>query len=144
MKKVTHILDAKGREVWAVAPDTSVGEALALMAEKNCGALLVLSEGNVAGIVSERDYARRVELEGKTAAGTLVSEIMTADVEYVDPEQTAEECMALMTEGRLRHLPVFADGDLTGIVSIGDVVKAIMEEQGLVIEQLHRYITGRA
>lgn len=144
MKKVAHILDAKGRDVWAVTPDTRVAEALAMMADKNCGALLVLSEGNIAGIVSERDYARRVEPEGKTAAGTLVSEIMTVDVEYVDPEQTAEECLALMTESYFRHLPVLADGELAGIVSIGDVVKAVIEEQGFVIEQLHRYITGGA
>ena len=142
MKKVAHILETKGRDIWSVTPDTTVGEALTLMAEKNCGALLVLSGDEVAGIVSERDYARRVELAGKAASGTAVAEIMTTTVEYVDPEQTAEDCMALMTDSHFRHLPVLADGDLVGIISIGDVVKAVMEEQGFVIEQLHRYITG--
>lgn len=144
MKKVAHILESKGSEVWAVSPEATVGEALAMMADKNCGALLVLDGDEVAGIISERDYARRVELAGKTAAETGVAEIMTTAVEYVDPEQTAEDCMALMTSSYFRHLPVISEGTLVGIVSIGDVVKAVMEEQGFVIEQLHRYITGGA
>ena len=144
MKKVAHILEAKGGDIWAVSPDTTVGEALAVMADKNCGALLVLRDGEIAGIISERDYARRVELAGRTADGTEVAEIMTTAVEYVEPEHTAEECMALMTESHCRHLPVMAEGSLVGIISIGDVVKAVMEEQGLLIEQLHRYITGGA
>ena len=144
MKKVAHILEGKGREVWTISPEATVGDALALMAEKDCGALPVLDGDEIAGIVSERDYARRVELAGKTAGGTGVAEIMTTAVEYVDPEQTADECMALMTESHFRHLPVISEGTLVGIVSIGDVVKAVMEEQGFVIEQLHRYITGGA
>jgi CBS domain-containing protein len=120
-----------------------VYEALDLMAEKNVGALLVLEEGELVGIISERDYARGVVLKGKTAKDTPVREIMTERVVYVRLEQTVEECMALMTDKRIRHLPVLAEGQLIGVISIGDVVKDVIAEQEFIIQQLESYITGR-
>ena len=142
MKTVEDLLKVKGRDIWSVAADNRVYEALQLMAEKEIGALLVLEEGRLIGIVSERDYARKVELEGKCATDTLVHEIMTTRVAYVRPDYTVEECMALMTDKRIRHLPVL-DGDrLVGVISIGDVVKAVISEQQFQIQQLENYITG--
>ena len=142
MKTVRDILRTKGREVWSVRADNSMFEALEKMAEKNVGALLVLEGGEVAGIVSERDYARKIILKGKSSKQTLVKEIMTKDTLYVDPDYKVEECMALMTDERVRHLPVMENERVVGIVSIGDVVKAIISDKQFVIEQLERYIKG--
>jgi CBS domain-containing protein len=140
MTTVRQILATKGTEVWSVTPDTSVYDAMALMAEKEVGALLVMEDGNLAGLVSERDYARKVVLEGKASRSTPVAEIMTTVVLHVSPGHSVEECMALMTDKRVRHLPVLEDDAVIGMVSIGDLVKAIIAEQRFVIEQLESYI----
>jgi len=142
MPIVTDLLQTKGHSVWSVSPDATVYEALELMAEKDVGALLVLEEGRVAGIFSERDYARKVILRGRASRDTPVREIMTAKVLYVRPEQSVNDCMALMTRHHIRHLPVLEGGELIGLISIGDVVKAIISEQEFMIEQLENYITG--
>jgi len=142
VRNVKMVLDSKGFDIYSVAPDTPVLEALKLMAEKGIGAVLVLDGEKVAGIMSERDYARKVALKGKTAEETRVSEIMTEDVIYVEPSQPIEECMALMVGKRIRHLPVLEGGKLAGIISIGDVVKAMISEQQTLIEQLESYIRG--
>ncbi len=139
--KVGDILRNKGSEVWSVGPTDSVRDALALMAAKGIGALVVLDGDQVVGILSERDYAREVELKGRTARETAVGEIMTGKVAYVEPDNTVEECMALMTHKRIRHLPVIENGRLVGLVSIGDVVKTIISHQQFLIEQLEHYIT---
>ena len=143
MKTVRSLLHVKGYDVWTIAPDASVYEALRVMADKNVGALLVLEGGKLAGVISERDYARKVVLKGRSSVDTPVRDIMTADVISVRPDQTVEECMALMTDKHIRHLPVVADGRLIGLISIGDVVKSIITEQGFMIEQLTSYIAGR-
>jgi CBS domain-containing protein len=143
MKTVRDLLRVKGGATWSIAPAATVYEALALMAEKDVGALLVLEAGNLVGIVSERDYARKVALRGKTSRETPVREIMTARVVWVRPEQTIEECMSLMTNKRIRHLPVLEGERLIGVISIGDVVKAIISEQEFIIAQLENYITGQ-
>ena len=142
MKTVKHILQEKGNDVWHIAPDTLVYDALKLMAEKEVGSLLVLDKGKLAGIISERDYARKVVLQGKSSLDTPVREIMTAKVISVHPEQTIEECMALMTDKHIRHLPVLVDDRVIGLVSIGDVVKAELAEKDFLIKQLKNYITG--
>ena len=143
MKTVRDLLKAKGYDdIWAVAPDDSVYDALKLMADKNVGAVLVISAGWLVGILSERDYARRVIFKGKLPEATPAREIMTEKVLWVRPDQTVEECMALMTNKRVRHLPVFEGDQLIGVISIGDVVKAIISEQEFMIEQLEHYITG--
>ncbi|MEE9551226.1 MAG: CBS domain-containing protein [Candidatus Binatia bacterium] len=142
MKTVIELLKAKGHQYWSVTPDTAVFDALKLMAEKNIGALLVLEGDVLVGFLSERDYARKVILKGKSSKDTPVKEIMSEKVMYVEPEQTVEECMALMTDKRVRHLPVFEGDKLIGIISIGDVVKAIISEQEFIIEQLEHYISG--
>jgi len=143
MKTVAQLLRAKGHEVLSVSPETTVFAALQLMAEKDVGALIVLEGGRVVGIFSERDYARKVSLKGRSAKETPIREIMSPRVLYVRPEQTIEECMALMTNKRVRHLPVLEEEErLVGVISIGDVVKAIISEQEFVIEQLQNYITG--
>ena len=139
--KVSDILRNKGSEVWSVGPAATVRDALELMSAKGIGALVVLDAGEVVGILSERDYAREVELKGHTAAATLVGAIMTSKVAYVEPDNTLEECMAVMTHKRIRHLPVVDGGRLVGLVSIGDVVKAIISHQQFLIEQLEHYIT---
>ena len=143
MKSVQDLLQAKGHGVFAVEPDASVYDALRLMADKNVGALLVLDAGKLVGVISERDYARKVALRGRTAHDTFVRDIMTAGVISIHPDQSVEECMALMTDNHIRHLPVVADDRLMGIISIGDVVKSIITEQGFMIEQLTSYIVGR-
>ena len=143
MKTVVQLLRGKGHEVLSVSPETSVFEALEVMAEKNVGALLVVEGGRLAGIFSERDYARKVILKGKASREVPVREIMTSHVLYVRPDQTIEDCMALMTDKRVRHLPVLDGERLVGVISIGDVVKAIITEQKFIIEQLQNYITGR-
>jgi len=142
MKSVRDLLKQKGRDVWSVAPESTVYDALALMAEKNIGALLVREAGRPVGIFSERDYARQVILKGKASKETLVRDVMTSKVVFVRPEQSIEECMALMTDKRFRHLPVLEEGQLVGMLSIGDVVKAVISEKDFLIEQLANYISS--
>jgi CBS domain-containing protein len=125
-----------------VAPTTTVYDAIKALAEKNTGALLVLEGKRLAGIFSERDYTRKIFLKGKRSTEVLVHEVMSTKVAYVTPEATVEECMALMTDKRIRHLPVLTDEELAGIVSIGDVVKAVISEKDFIIQQLERYISG--
>jgi CBS domain-containing protein len=133
---------AKGSDVWHIAPDACVYDALRLMADKGVGALVVLEGEELVGIISERDYARKVILKDKSSMDTPVKEIMTSKVISLNPEQSIQECMALMTDKRIRHLPVLEDDRLVGIISIGDVVKAIISQQEFMIEQLERYIEG--
>ncbi|HKA32792.1 MAG TPA: CBS domain-containing protein [Candidatus Binatia bacterium] len=140
--KVSDILSTKGRNVWSIAPGDSVFDAMKLMAEKGVGALIVREDERVVGVISERDYARKVILEGRSSPTTEVREIMTAHVLYAGLEQTIEECMAVMTDKRVRHLPVLEQGRLIGVISIGDLVKAIISEQQFRIEQLEQYIKG--
>lgn len=142
MKTVAQVLRQKGDRVWSIGPDAMVYQALSLMAEKDVGALVVLQGERLVGILSERDYARKVILRGKSSLKTPVREIMTDRVVCIRPEQTVEECMALMTEHRVRHLPVLVDDRLAGLVSIGDVVKASIDEKDFMIQQLEHYITG--
>jgi CBS domain-containing protein len=138
---VRQMLTGK-RGIYSVTPDDTMYDALSLMADKNIGAVVVLSEGEIRGILSERDYARKVALVGRTSKSTPVSEVMTTNVICVDPEWTADRCMALMTDKRVRHLPVIENGRLIGIVSIGDIVRAVVEEQQFTIQSLERYITS--
>ncbi len=142
MNTVKQLLDVKGRDVWSIAPDETVFNAIKLMAEKGIGALAVLEGDGLIGLISERDYARKVILKDKSSKETSVRDIMTTPVIYTHSAQTLEECMALMTEKRERHLPVLEKGKLVGIISIGDLVKAIIAEQQFVIEQLEQYISG--
>ena len=143
MESVNQVLQTKGHEIWSVTPEILVFDALKLMADKNVGALLVLEGDKLVGIFSERDYARKVILRGKASMDTPVREIMSLQVFYVRPEQTIEECMALMTDRRIRHLPVLENDNVVGVISIGDVVKAIvLSEQKFTIKQLENYITG--
>lgn len=143
MQSVAHILKEKqDNTVYTIAPSATVLDAVKLMAERQIGALLVMENAHISGIVTERDYARKVVLQGRTSSTTPVRDIMTSSVMYVRPETTNEECMALMTENRLRHLPVMADGKLVGLISIGDLVKDIISEQKFIIEQLEHYIRG--
>lgn len=143
MTAVADILKSKSdNTVHAIAPGDSVLDALQRMAEKRIGALLVMEGETIVGIVTERDYARKIALLERTSAATLVRDVMTADVMYVRPTQTSQECMALMTENRLRHLPVVDGARLVGLISIGDLVKDIISEQQFIIEQLEHYITG--
>jgi CBS domain-containing protein len=137
---IKHLLDSKGYDVWSVKPDASVFEALELMAEKNIGAVVVMEGGELVGIFSERDYARKVILKGKTPHETRVREIMTPEVIGLGVDQTVEHCMALMTKHHFRHLPIFEGEELIGIISIGDVVKSIIAEQEFMIDQLESYI----
>jgi CBS domain-containing protein len=144
MTAVADILKSKADPtVHAVRPDDSVFEALQRMADKGIGALLVMDGEAIVGIVTERDYARKIALKGRTSALTLVRDVMTASVLFVKPAQSSEECMALMTNNRVRHLPVVDDGKLLGLISIGDLVKEIISEQKFTIEQLEHYITGQ-
>lgn len=143
MKAVVHILHAKpSQTVYTIAPAASVLDAVKLMATQRVGALLVMEGDVVVGIVTERDYARKVVLMGRASNQTPVRDIMTSPVMYVRPDQTNEDCMALMTENRLRHLPVMDNGKLIGLISIGDLVKDIISEQQFVIQQLEHYIRG--
>jgi len=139
---VKQILSEKGHEVWSTSPSTTVFDALKFMSDKGIGALVVLDDLKVVGVYSERDYARKVILDGKSSKDLPVKEIMTRRVVCVKPENTTEECMALMTDKHIRHLPVVEDDELVGIISIGDIVKAIISQQEFVIEQLENYITG--
>jgi len=142
MYTVRQILQNKGHQVWSVSPEASVYEALQLMAEKDIGALVVMEGDRLVGILSERDYARKVILHGKTSRETRVREVMTSRVAVIKPEQATEECMALMTAKHIRHLPVMEDERLIGLISIGDIVKAVISNQEFVISQLENYITG--
>ena len=142
MATVRDMLRTKGFEVWSVTPDTTVYDALKLMAEKNIGAVLVMEADKVMGILSERDYARKIILVGRASVDTPAREIMTERVMCVGPEETAEQCMALMTEKHVRHLPVLENDQLVGIISIGDVVKATIAQQEFIIGQLEEYIKG--
>lgn len=143
MKGIVQILRNKpSQAVHAIGPDDSVYDAVKKMAEHNIGALLVMDGGAIVGIVTERDYARKIALAGRSSKETPVSVIMTTQVLCVGPRQTTEECMAIMTENRLRHLPVLDEGRLIGLVSIGDLVKDIISEQQFIIEQLEHYIAG--
>lgn len=142
MTIVAQVLKEKGSTVWSVPPNATVYQALELMAEKGIGAVLVLDGEKIVGILSERDYARKVILKGKSSRDTRVSEIMTPAVYYVQPHQTIEECMALMTAKHIRHLPVVDQGKLVGIISIGDVVKAMIADKEFMIQTLEKYITG--
>ncbi len=143
LKSVRQVLNDKGYAVETVAPETSVYEALQKLSNREVGALVVLEEGEICGLFSERDYARKVALQGRSSKETQVQEIMTRRVITLEPEQTVEACMVLMTDKRIRHLPVLEDGRLIGIVSIGDIVKAVIEAQRLTIEELESYISGR-
>jgi len=143
MVTVNQILKEKGNAVWTIAPDAKVFDALKLMAEKSVGALVVTENGNVAGIISERDYARKIALMGRMSQDTPVRDIMTTQIYVVHPGSTAEECMALMTDRHIRHLPVIDKNELAGVISIGDVVKSIISQQKLTIEQLENYIMGK-
>jgi CBS domain-containing protein len=140
MKTVKEIIESKEKVIWSVTPDTTVYEALKLMADKKIGAVLVIKDSKVVGIMSERDYARKVVLQGKSSMQLTVSEIMSDKVMFVDVSQNVEECMALMINKRIRHLPVFDDQNLVGFISIGDVVKAIIDEKEFFIDQLVNYI----
>ena len=140
MTSVRQLLDRKGRQVFSIAPGTAVLDAIRLMAEHHVGALLVMRGPGLEGIVSERDYARKVILMGRSSADTPVRDIMTAAVITVQPETPVEKCMQIMTERRVRHLPVIENGRVVGMVSIGDLVKAVIAEQQQQIEQLESYI----
>jgi len=142
MKSVAQLLKVKGTIIHSVAPSVSVLECLKLFADKGIGAVLVMEGDTLLGIFTERDYARKVALRGKSSKDLEVQDIMTADVLWVGPERTNEECMALMTEKRVRHLPVMEGGKVIGIISIGDLVKDIIAEQQFVIGHLERYIMG--
>jgi CBS domain-containing protein len=142
MSTVRDMIRRKGGQVFTVSPDASVLEALKLMAEHNSGALLVLKGDRVEGILSERDCVRRLDLEGRTAHQSLVSEIMTGKVIYVEADQPLEECMALMIDKNIRHLPVYDNGKLLGLISVRDVLKEVVDVQKFMISQLEHYITG--
>jgi len=142
MKSVKDILEVKGRNVWSIGPEVSVYDAMKLMVDKGVGALMVMEGAKVVGVISERDYARKVILEGRSSRTTQVREIMTSHVLYARPDQNIEECMAVMTEKRVRHLPVMEEEQLVGVISIGDLVKSIITEQKFIMEQLERYIAG--
>ena len=139
MKTVKDILKGRDREIWSVSPMTTAYEALEVMAEKNIGALLVFEKEELVGVFSERDYARKVILKGKASKDTPVGELMTRQVFYVKPENTLNECMALMTSKHIRHLPVYDNNRITGIITIGDVVKEIISEQETTIKNMEQF-----
>lgn len=142
MRNVRHLLEAKAPEIFAIGPDAPVIDAVRMMAEKHIGALLIMDGPRLAGILSERDYARKVVLQGRSSASTAVREIMTADVISVGPDDTTDHCMQLVTNRRIRHLPVLSGNEVLGIVSIGDLVKAVIEDQQMELDQLQRYIAS--
>lgn len=144
MENVAQVLERKGYEIFTVDPEAKVYEALEIMSEKEVGALLVLSGQNVVGIFSERDYARKVVLLGKSSKDLPVKNIMSTRIYYVTPEQSIEDCMNILIQKRIRHLPVLKDNKLLGVVSIGDIVKALLGEKEFIIDQLVHYISGTA
>ncbi|MEN8264405.1 MAG: CBS domain-containing protein [Nitrospirota bacterium] len=142
MLKVIDVLESKDNSIWSVSPQETAYKALEIMADKNIGALLVIDEGQIVGVFSERDYARKVILKAKSSKETNVGELMSSPVIYINPEKSIEECMALMTTTRHRHMPVIEYGKLIGLISIGDVVNAIITTQKITIQDLTNYITG--
>ena len=142
MTTIAQLLNVKGNQVWSVEPKVTIFEALEIMSEKEIGALLVMEDGKLTGIFSERDYARKVILKGKSSKETQVGELMTKKVFYMDPQKTINDCMAMMTAKRIRHVPVIEDNQVVGIVTIGDVVNQIISEQEVTINHLENYITG--
>lgn len=142
MRTVRQLLEAKTPEIYAIAPEAPVIEAIRLMAEKRIGAVLVMEGTRLVGILSERDYARKIVLQGRSSSDTPVRTIMTADVVTVRPEDTADHCMQVVTEQPIRHLPVMRGGEVIGVVSIGDLVKAVIEDQQVELDQLQRYIAS--
>ncbi|MDP2886340.1 MAG: CBS domain-containing protein [Ignavibacteria bacterium] len=142
MTTVRNILQSKGPEIWSVEPETPVMAALKIMDEKNIGALVVARGGSVLGILSERDYARKLVLKGRSSSDSTVQDLMTSSVITVTPEQSMDQCMDLMTSKRIRHLPVVENDKLVGLISIGDVVKAVISEKEFLVKQLENYITG--
>jgi CBS domain-containing protein len=142
MTTVKHVLDQKGHHVHFIHPDASVFDALKMMAENNIGSLVVLEGGKLVGVITERHYAREIVLKGRTSPGTLVRDIMSTKVIYARPDQSVEECMAVMTARAVRHLPVLEGARLVGIVSIGDMVKSVIDDQKFIIEQLEHFIHG--
>ncbi|MDH3429411.1 MAG: CBS domain-containing protein [Gammaproteobacteria bacterium] len=143
MKLVKHLLDSKGRHVISATPDTTVLDAIKLMAENAVGSLVVMKDEELCGIITERDYARKVIIKGRASESTFVSEIMSTDVCTTSSSQTVNSCMELMTEKRIRHLPVVEDNRVIGMISIGDLVQAIITDQQEEIEQLEQYISGQ-
>ena len=144
MRSVRQLLEAKAPEVYSIGPDAPVIDAIRLMSEKRIGAVLVMEHGRVVGILSERDYARKIVLKGRSSADTPVRAIMTSDVISVGLGDTADHCMQLVTDQRIRHLPVLQGDQVMGVVSIGDLVKAVIEDQQVEIDQLQSYIVGRS
>ena len=142
MRTVRQLLEAKAPEVFAIGPDAPVIDAIRLMAKKCIGAVLVIQDGRLAGILSERDYARKIVLQGRSSATTPVREIMTSDVVTIGLDETTDRCMQLVTDRRIRHLPVTSNGQVLGVVSIGDLVKAVIEDQQVELDQLQRYIAS--
>ena len=142
MHTIRHLLNIKGHKVWTIGPNASVYDAIALMAEKEIGAVVIMEGSRIAGILSERDYARKVILEGRASKETRVAEIMTTRVYHAQPHQSIEQCLGVMTEKRIRHLPVLDNGILIGMVSIGDLVKAVIASQQFMISQLETYIAS--
>ena len=142
MRTVRQLLETKSPEVFSVAPDAPVIDAIRLMAERRIGALLVMEGVRLAGILSERDYARKVVLQGRSSKDTPVRDIMTAEVITVGPRDSVQHCLQMMTDHRLRHLPVVAEGELIGMLSIGDLVKQTIDDQASLIQQLEQYIRG--
>lgn len=139
---VRHVLEKKGRDLWWIGPHATAYEALEIMAEKDIGALLVLEESRLVGIFSERDYARKVILYGKSSKNTTVGELMTSPVITIDPDNSVSDCMAVMTANRIRHIPVVEQGRLLGLITLGDVVKALISAQEATIRDLQNYIIG--
>ena len=142
MTTIAQLLNTKGNQIWSVEPKATIFKALEIMSEKEIGALLVMEDGKLTGIFSERDYARKVILKGKSSKETLVGELMTKKVFYIDPKKTINDCMAIMTDKHVRHLPVIENDKVIGIVTIGDVVNQIISEQEFTIQHLENYITG--
>ena len=142
MKFVEQILEAKGHDVWSTSPDSTVFDAVKLLSDKGIGSLVVMEDDKLVGIITERDYARKIILEGKSSRKTPVKDVMTKRVLVVGPERSVDDCMALMTKKQCRHLPVVQDERVVGVISIGDLVKAIIAEQQILIDQLLQYISG--
>jgi CBS domain-containing protein len=142
MNTIGQLLESKGKDIWSIAPNATVFEALRIMAKKNVGVLLVIDKEKLVGIFSERDYARKVILEGKSSKETAVGDLMTKDVYYIDPKNTLHESLAVMTSRRIRHMPVLDQDRLVGIVTLGDVVKQIIADQEFTIRELEKYISG--